>query len=475
VYQKGVVEVAAKRADLVIALDISRSMRAKDLYPNRLEFAKKKIEELIKKSHNLAIGLIAFGDNAFIVSPITPDKEALLYLLRHLDTSMLSMKGTNIDAALLSAKLLFGDKKAKNILLVTDGGDKKSFKNEIELAKKEGFRVYVLGVGTKKGAPIEEGGKYITNEKGDIVIVKLNERIAELAKATGGVFVKATLSNDDVNLLLKKIGGFQKENVVEKVVDQMEFYPYFLIVALLFLFVAFFDIPTKNIAFSLMLLPLFAHSGILDFEHIKAAKEAYASGHYEEAAKEFSYIADEKRNAQAYYDLGNAYYKAKKYKKAIETYKKVQTGDRELEFKKLHNLGNSYFMLQNYDKAIEMYQKALAIKDDPDTRFNLELAKKMKKKKRQKQKSEPQQKKQNQQQQQNKKENRATQKQKREKSGKQKKGESSKRSGKTKNAPISDREEKKWQKSLEKRAMPTLLYRAPVKPKKEGRGHENPW
>jgi Ca-activated chloride channel family protein len=165
VYEKGVVEVESRRADLVIALNVSRSMQARDLYPNRLEFAKKKIEDLIEASQNLAIGLVAFAKDAFIVSPITSDKETLRYMLRHLDTKALAMPGTNIAAALQSAKLLFGPKRPKNVLLVTDGGDEQDFSELAEYAKSEGFRIFVLGVGSQKGAPIPEGRGYVKDEK----------------------------------------------------------------------------------------------------------------------------------------------------------------------------------------------------------------------------------------------------------------------------------------------------------------------
>ena len=482
VYQKGVVEVASLRANLVIALDISRSMKAKDLYPNRLEFAKKKIEELIDKTNNLSIGILAFAKDAYIVSPITDDKASLTYLLHRLHTNELSLRGTNILSALMSAKLLYGNKRPRNILIVTDGGDKKDFKDEIAYAKENGFKVFILGVATKRGAPIEENGGYLKDKKGNIVITKLNTDIAKLAKATGGEFVQARLDSSDIGLILKKIGGLQKEKKTEKIVDQTELYPYVLALSLLLLFLSFFDIPHKNIAF-LLLLGTYLHAGMMDFQIIKQAKESYMKGHYEKAAKEFAKIASQKETPQSYYDLGNALYKAKKYKAAIKAYNKVQTQDRELEFRKLHNLGNSYFQLKNYKKAIEMYEKALHLKQDKDTKFNLELAKKMLKKQQQKKQNKKQQKQQkqkNKKKQQKGKQNKKNQKQnatKQKKEQKQKSGkkQSAKKGKEQKNEPISKREEKKWLKLIQKNSAPTLLYKAPIKPKKEEETNENPW
>ncbi len=473
VYQKGVVEVATKRAYVVVALDVSASMKVSDLYPNRLEFAKKKIEEFIKKSENLSIGIVAFAKDAFIVSPPTDDKETLLYMLRRLDTSVLKMKGTNIKAALLSAKLLLKGVKDKNILLVTDGGDQKNFSSEIAIAKDGGFKVYVLGVGTQKGAPLKMDGELVKDEKGNIRIFKLNEAIKKLANATGGKFVQATLSNEDILQLLKSIDRYHSATKRKKIVDQRELYPYVLIIALLFLFLAFFDIPTKNLAFLwFVILPL--HAGVLDFKHIKNASEAYKSGHYERAVREFEQVAKSKQNAQSYYDLANAYYKAGEYEKALHTYEKVETEDRELEFNKLYNMGNSYFKLGQFQKAIEMYEKALKIKEDSDAKYNLELAKKMLKKKSQKSKNDQQKQQSSKKKQQNSKKSEKSQNKSKEQSKKGGAKKSEQKPGHSKPAPIPDREEKKWQRQIQERSMPTLLYKAPIKTEKE-ESNENPW
>jgi Ca-activated chloride channel family protein len=479
VYEKGVIEVGTKSASLVIALDISRSMKAKDFYPDRLEFAKKKIEEFIKESKDLDIGLLAFAKDSFIVSPVTSDKKSLLYLLKRLDTKVLSMQGTNIISALMSAKLLFSNSKERNILLVTDGGDSKDFKSEIDFAKENGFKVFVLGVGTKKGAPIEENGNLLKDKKGDIVIVKLNENIKSLAEATKGVFVKATLSNLDIKKLLEAIKDFKMKKKVKKVVDKKELYPYPLTLAVIFLFLAFFDIKTKRVLIAIFLISSISHlkASIIDFKIIKNAKEAYERGAYKEAADEFKKVARSKQSPESYYDAANALYKAKRYKEAVSYYKKVVTKDRELEFKKLHNLGNSHFMLKNYDKAIEFYKKALEKREDKDTRFNLELAKKMKKRQKKSEKKRKKEKKQNNKNKNGKNKQKDSKKgkdNKKSKGGKQKQS-SNQKPKEYKRAPISNREEKKWEKMLKKEPVRTLLYRAPIKKSKQEGKNENPW
>ncbi|BAF69518.1 VWA domain-containing protein [Nitratiruptor sp. SB155-2] len=478
VYQKGVVQVESLSANVGIALDISNSMKATDYYPDRLQFAKKKIEEFIKASKNLNIALLAFADEAYIVSPPSSDKEALLYMLKHLDTESLALQGTNFLAALMSADMLLGKEGQKSVVLFTDGGNKEDFSKEIAFAKKRGIQVHIIGIGTQKGAPIPTKNGYMQDAKGNIVITKLNVHIAELATKTGGIFIQASYGNQDIQKILAHLESLAKTHHIEKIVDQVEFYPYLLALAFLFLFMAFFTIPSKQMTLlAVLMIGLKLHAGLTDFKLIKQAKEAYDRGAYEVAAQKFKEIAEVKGSAQSYFDAGNALYKAKKYKEAFQYYAKVQTEDKELEFRKLHNMGNCYFQLQNYQKAIEMYEKALKLKNDPDTKYNLELAKKMLQKKRKQQNKKNDQKQQNQKKSPQQKKSKNKQNSKQEKNQKNQKSQNKQKQKSKqmrKNVPISDREEKKWIKQIEKNPLKTFLYKAPLKIKKEGTD-ENPW
>ena len=475
VYQKGVVELESYSGDVVLALDLSLSMKTNDFFPNRLEFAKKKIEEFIKEAKGYRIGLIGFARDAFIVSPLTSDKDALLYLLHRLDTKSLTLKGTNIQAALMSANLLFGKNPSKYVVLFTDGGDKKDFSKTIEYAKKHHIKVSVIGVARDKGAPIEVDGKFLTDKKGNIVITKLNHNISKLTSATGGIFEPARLDTSDIQTLLDYLAKGKISKKIEKVIQTTELYPYLLIFSILFLFMSFFTLPDRKAVLLLLLAcNLQLHAGLRDFKLIKEAKEAYSRGAFKQASRHFELIAKEKGSPQSYYDAGNAFYKAGEYKKAIEYYSKVQTNDKELEFRKLHNLGNSYFKLKQYKKAIEMYEKALKLKKDPDTKYNLELAKKMLKKSSKKrnqqkkqQKSKQQKRKPQQKNQSNK--NKSDQKSRQNKS---QKGSKKQQAHTDKNEPISSREEKKWLKLIQQNRSKTLLYKAPIKIKGTD---ENPW
>ncbi len=119
---------------------------------------------------------------------------------------------------------------------------------------------------------------------------------------------------------------------------------------------------------------IFLYAGLTDFKTIKEANQAYEAKEYGKSAALLNSL--DAKSPQKHYDIGNALYKDQKYDEAIEAYEKAQGID---EATRLHNIGNSYFQKKEWDKAIETYENALNLKEDEDTKFNLELAKKQKK------------------------------------------------------------------------------------------------
>ncbi|WP_187647188.1 VWA domain-containing protein [Nitrosophilus labii] len=480
VIQKGVVEIESKKTPVVLALDISKSMLAEDLFPNRLEFAKRKMEEFIKKSKDLEISLIAFAKDAFIVSPLSSDKEAILFLLKNIDTTSITLQGTNFLSALETASMLLGKESIKNMIIFTDGGDKEDFSREINYAKKSGLKIFMLAFGSEKGAPIPEDGRYIKDKNQNIVITKLNKNVESLALETDGEFIVASSGVQDITKLLNSLKNYKKKIAKQKVTQQIELYPYFLAVALFLLFIVFFSIPSrKKITYILLVsfvLTTDTKADIFDFKNIKKAKEHYDKEKYEKAIEYFEKVAKSKKSSQSFYDLANAYYKSGKYEKAIKYYNLVQTPNKRLRRYVFHNLGNSYFMLKDYKKAIEFYKKALAIEYDKDTEHNLELAKKMLKKSNQKgSKKENKNKKKNNENKEGRDNKKSDKEGKRSKKGGDKSKEKKKIKGNKskKDEPISQREEKKWLKMIQNIPQKTLIYKNETK--NRGDFSEKPW
>jgi Ca-activated chloride channel family protein len=390
VIKEGTVEVKAKSADIMIAIDISDSMLASDIYPNRLEAAKQKVLTLLDEKLNERIGIVAFAKNSYLVSPLSFDASAVAFLLRQLDTSSITEKGTDFLSLLDVVSKIQKDQDKKYLLLLSDGGDKSDFSDEIELAKKHNITLFILGIATKKGAPIKlQDGTFI-KYKGDIIISKLNEKIADLALKTGGVYIEGTTSSKDIKTMFKEIidKSDQKELKSEEIQRYTPLFYYPLCVSIILLLIATSSIGGRKkssaasvfILFSLFLFNTqHAQAAILDFMELRKAKEAYKDQKYEEAAEIYKEYAQNTQNSESYFNAGNAFYKQGKYKDAIEAYEKAVFDDENKKAGNLSNLGNAYAKEANQDsfkKAIKAYEKSLKIKEDKETRENLQEVKK---------------------------------------------------------------------------------------------------
>ncbi|MFA5233967.1 MAG: VWA domain-containing protein [Sulfurimonas sp.] len=390
VIKEGKVEIKAKSADIMIALDISDSMLATDVYPNRLESAKQKVLTLLDSAPNERIGIAAFAKNSYLVSPLSFDTASVAFLLRGLETSSITEKGTDFLSMLKNVSKTQKSQEKKLLLILSDGGDKSDFGDEIEHAKKNGIKVFVLGMGTNQGAPIKlQDGTFIKHN-GEIIISKINEDIAQLATKTGGVYIENTTSSNDIKTMLKEIMSMSEEKELksQEIEKNRPLFYYPLGMALLILLIATSSfhkktLSAKNSIFILFFL-LFSNqhveAGILDFMDLKKAKEAYESGDYEASAKLYSEYAQKSKNPESYYNGANAYYKQKKYKEAIESYKRATFEDGESRAKNFSNLGSAYAKEGDLQKAIESYEESLKIKEDKETRENLKEVEKLLKK-----------------------------------------------------------------------------------------------
>lgn len=235
--------VSQEGRDLFIALDISRSMLAQDMKPNRLEFAKNKIKSLVHELSSERIGLILFSGSTFIQCPLTTDYGAFFMYLDQIDVETISSGTTAIDQAIAQALKAFKAtplKKNKILILVTDGEDFSSNLSEIKKeAQQEGLIIFTLGVGTVQGAPIplyDHSGKqngHQKDKKGAVVITQLNEGILKtLADDVGGIYIHAMSDDSDINMLIKRLEKIEKEKREDKKISAFEDqYPVFLLVS----------------------------------------------------------------------------------------------------------------------------------------------------------------------------------------------------------------------------------------------------
>lgn len=376
-------KIDQETVSFVIALDVSKSMLATDIYPNRLSLGKKKILDIIDYAKQNSIAVVLFAKSSFILSPITQDFNSLKILVNRLDTGLNFDNGSNIFSTLEVSKKLLRNVKDKNLILITDGANKSDYEKEIEYAKENNIRIYTLGLATNKPTPIKlQDGNFLTKDDGSIVTVKLNEDIKQLSLNTDAAYIKYSNSSDDIKQVIDDINITSKKQKQEsrnfKTYTELFYYP--LGLALFILLIAFSSRPklseifkkNKNLAL-LALVLIFSNSSLkafeFDFKTINKANEHYEKQEYEKASKEFRKVA---KTPESHYNLGNALYKQGEYKKALMHYKNVVSSNQELEYKKLHNMGNSYVKLNDLQNAKRVYEKALKIEDDKQTKENLE-------------------------------------------------------------------------------------------------------
>ncbi len=372
-------------ASIVVAIDVSKSMLATDLYPNRLVFAKQKLLNLIDLSKKNAIAVILFAKSSFILSPVTQDFNSLKILVENLNPGINFDNGSNIFSTLETTNKLLKGYENKNLIILTDGGNNDSYEKEIEYANENKINIYTIATATNKAAPIKlENGDFMTKKDGNIVTVSLNENIKNLSLNTNGGYIQYSNSNEDIEQILKDIDAKSSKKELEskkfKTYTELFYYP--LAASIFLLLIAFSSLPSlKRKSTQLILLGvlfIFSTNNLkaleFDFENIEKADEYYNEGKYKEASLEYKKIA---KTPEANYNLANSYYKNKEYKKAQDAYKNVVSSNKDLEFRKLHNLGNTYVKLQDLQNAKKMYENALKIKEDKQTRENLEIVEKL--------------------------------------------------------------------------------------------------
>jgi len=386
VIKDGTVQIKAKSADIMIALDISDSMLAEDVYPSRLEFAKKKALSLLKESQNERLGVVAFAKNSYLVSPLSFDSSAVAFLLSKLDTASITQKGTDYLSMLEVVASSQSKSEKKYLLVLSDGGDENDFSKEIEFAKDKGIVVFVLGMGSEKGAPIKKKDGTFIKYKGDIIVSKLNEKISSFATQTGGVYIENTTSDKDIKTMFNEMQNIsdKKELKSQDIQKYIPLFYYPLGLALLILLIATssmskrvkVDVPNLFLAALIAFSITDTKAGMLDFMELEKAKKAYESGEYDKSAKIYEQYAQQHQSGQSYFNAANSYYKQKDYKKALEYYEKATFSDKYERAKNYANMGNAYAKSNSLPKAKEAYERSLEIKEDKNVRENLEAVKK---------------------------------------------------------------------------------------------------
>lgn len=232
-------ERKSKGAEIIVALDVSNSMLAKDYPPNRLERAKLSISRLTDKLQDDRIGLVIFAGTSFVQLPVTTDYVSAKMFLGSIDTGSVPVQGTAIgDAIRLCIKSFSAQsEKSRVIIVISDGENHEDDAVEAaKLAAESGIKVYTIGVGSPEGQPIPMEGGLMKDKNGNIVVTRLNEDILkDVASAGGGAYIHAGTEEFGLNPIVQDIRKMEDEEFGSVVFEDFnELYMYFFGAALLF-------------------------------------------------------------------------------------------------------------------------------------------------------------------------------------------------------------------------------------------------
>lgn len=359
--------------DFIIALDASYSMQADDLKPTRYIMAKQAIKKLLKLRPKDRFTLFIFTSNALLISPPTTDTSISITALDAVNPQYILTKSTNISNLFKTiAKVPL---KQKELIIFSDGGDEHNIANLTSIANENNIIPYIVATATHNGAALKKDDHYIKDTHSSLVISKINPSLKYLAAAANGKYYELS-SLDVINSLDKDLEHKSTKEAQMKVKSYRELFYIPLSMALLLFFLSITRFGQFFILFPLLfLVPQKADATILDFYHIKHAKELYSSAQYKKAAKEYQAVTP---SVASYYNIATSYYKAGEYKSALVYYSKIQTQNANIKQKILYNIGNCAFKLKKYDRAKEFYIQALAFSDDKDALYNLRVIQKYK-------------------------------------------------------------------------------------------------
>ena len=395
---QGTTMVNRSGIDVMIALDVSRSMLANDIQPSRLERAKQLISKLIDKLPNDRIGIVVFAGRAYLQMPLTTDHSAAKMYLSSATTDVVPTQGTVIGDALKMCFAAFNaqEKKYKAVVLLSDGEDHdEAALNVAKELTDEGVMINTIGIGSPQGSTITDP---VTNEikkdaAGNAVITKLNEEeLKNIAIKGNGLYQLFSNTDEVVDKMKTQLQSIGQRSISENsLINYKNYFPWFLVMMLILLLVEFFMSEIKTISKiskkavisqpALLLFLFFVPIATIAQNTntlIKNGNDAYNKKEYDAAVENYKKVAEnEPDNEKALYNLGNALYKKGTAEEALPFYdaaiksSKISTAKEEAWY----NKGVVFQNTKKLPESINAYKNALRLNPkDEDARFNLQKA-----------------------------------------------------------------------------------------------------
>ena len=385
--------------EAIIALDVSNSMLAEDVKPNRLEKAKMMVSNMVDGMKDDKIGLIVFAGQAFVQLPITSDYVSAKMFLETISPSMMSVQGTDVAEAINLSMRSFTQQEdvSRAIFVITDGEDNEA--RGVEAAKQaaaKGVRVYVLGIGNPGGAPspIPGTGQYIIDDEGNTVISKLSEEMCrEIASAGNGSYIYVDNSSSAQKKLSEQVDRLAKAKMESQIYSEYDeqFQGFILIgIVLLLLDVFLLERESKSTWLSnlfrrgrpvaTLILLIFSLSAMAqtDRDFIRRGNRLMRDSVYDKAQVEYQKaIEKDNTNPISHFNLGNALLYQNKAEDAMKEYETAARleKDKTRLAQIYHNMGVVLQAAKQFDKAVACYRNSL--RNDPtndETRYNYALS-----------------------------------------------------------------------------------------------------
>ena len=410
--------VQRKGVDVMLVLDVSKSMLARDIKPNRLEKAKQLLVRLTDKLDNDRIGLLLFAGRAYMQMPLTTDHGAARMYIQQASPDAVPTQGTVIGEALKMANSAFNSKerKYKSIVLLSDGEDHDP--EALEVAKqllRNGVMINTVGIGSPEGSPIVDPatGELKKDEQGQTIMSKLNEaELQQLSTITNGQYIRLDNLDDALITMTQQLESAEKKSMSDaEFIDYKSFFQWFMAAALWLLVIELFvaeryrQKKTRPAAFPIQVL-IFVFVGIGAVLPAKAQKgnaqirsgnRYYKKKQLDQSLQQYqSAVQKAPENPTANYNLGNAQFRKNNFDDAARSYDATvaHSPDKAMQEKGFYNKGVAMIKQKKLQESIDAWKSALKLDaSDADARENLEKALMELKKQQQQQQQQQQQKK----------------------------------------------------------------------------------
>ena len=394
--------VQRKGVDVMLVLDVSKSMLARDIKPSRLEKAKQLLMLLAEKLENDRLGLVLFAGRAYLQMPLTTDHGSARMYIQNASPDAVPTQGTVIAEALKMAGTAFNSKerKYKTIVLISDGEDHDpdALKEAKELAQ-AGVMINTIGIGSPDGSPIVDPAtnEIKKDEQGNTVISKLNEaELQQLADATNGEYVRLDNVDDALITMSQRIDNAEKKSMSDsEFVDYISYFQWLAGLAIVLLVIEFFlaerrrekreaaSVPPARIGAALLVLgivlatlPASAQSGNAQ---LRSGNRYYKNKQIDQSLQQYqSAVQKAPDNPTANYNLGNAQFRKNNFNEATHSYDatvKNSTNDKPMQERGYYNKGVAMVKDKKLQESIDAWKQALKLDaTDADARENLQKA-----------------------------------------------------------------------------------------------------